>query len=694
MAEKIKIEETTKTETKAEDFDFKSFLAQIGKENPDMSVIKAGIEKYGTGHLSDSQKSQFLQVLFPEENQFLSLGFENMQGIANTMAALEDLYRNGKLQPEQVKNVLQSENPRNKRNMVTTLALNIRAGEFKSPHLKGEKDRKIIGKNIETAEIALDFLGELDKDIIKEVIDTPDNSDRKLSLVKLAASGKSKILSKFVNRDAFQSGEIKDAITVDDNTTVIGGDDKGITIDGKDNSPKKGLNVNTPQEEQKDLENTANMNPNAGDDHRKRRPIEFEKIKEQDIIQYMFENWFLELATAALKAPFWVLNKCLDALDSKFDTSIPKTSLKAGEKEKNAKAVKFLNERGKQVASACMSGIETQQDYYDSLHDTVKNNIGKKAGDWKIGQYKGRPVVNAAVIKNLNDMYTSSPNDFKNKLEALKTISDKGIETIDLYMQIAARMAVAQYMANNPEGPFDNEAETRLKQMAMDNTGNIIKTIKLINDRMEFNYRLEQKIAPDTPLTDAQKDIVAKNAEPIVEKFMEDLTSRGADLRSSVNNYHQRGTDADKKNREKAMATNAAALQSIWSDEYLSAICPSELKHSQDGSISLYDLAQQEVKSELMEKMFTEAMNLETAQLEAAKQAIEQRKQAYNNNPKFRRMQYATSRISGKAQRTGAKIKDTGKAIGMVLSIEAKENLKKGGETFTKMKNKLLGRKI
>jgi len=688
--EEVKTEETSKPEAEAKDFDFEAFLAQVGKENPDMSVIKAGVEKFGMGMLSDTQKEQFLKTVFPEGNQQLSLGFENMQGIANTVAALEDLSRNGILQPDQVKDVLQAENPHNKRNMVTTLALNVRAGEFKAPYMGNKDDRDVITKNMETAELALGFLSQLDKDVVKDVVNTPDNSDKKFSMAKLAESGKSEILSKFMENNFSQNAQPDNALEVDgQNTTVVGNTD-AVTFDG---AAKKAMNVNAPKTETDDEEKTADMSPNAGDDKKKRRPFEFEKVKEQDIIQYMFENWFLEGVSLALKAPFWLMDKCLDAIDGKFDSHMPKAPLKAGEKEKNKQAVDFLNNRGGEVASACMGGIETQRDYYNNLCDTVENNIGKNPEDWKVKQFGGKPVVDTARIIDLNRMYENIP-DFKDRLGILKDLSSEDFKAVNKYMQIGARLAVSQYMATNLDGPFDNSADTQLKQMALDTTKNIMSTIKSINDRMEFNYRIEQGITPETPLTDAQKKEVEKASAPIVKQFMEDMTNAGADLRKSVNDYHQRGTKPEKEVKAKAVKINYANLVRVWGDEYLSSICPSKMKDKSNEPISMYDLAQQEVQSSKLEKAFTDSLNREAAQLEGAKQEVEERKQAYKNNPKYQKMKYAASRSSGKLGRTGVKIKETGKAVGGAVVQGVKSGLDKSGAAISKMRDKLFGRKI
>ena len=269
MVEEAKTEETAKPQVEAKDFDFEKFLAQLGQENPDMSIIKEGVEKFGTGKLPDALKERFLKELFPEGNQYLSLGFEKMQGITNTMAALEDLSRNGKLGSEQVKGVLLAESPHNKRNMVSTLALNARAGDFKLEHMRDEKAKQAIAANLDKTKLALGFLAELDKDMVKEVINTPDKSDKNFSLSALEKSGKSVTLSEFKKS--------LEPITVDgnENETEIGGNE-GLNVDGQ---PKDGLTVNTPKKEEEEDVKEAKMDPQAGKDRARREPFKFEKIK-------------------------------------------------------------------------------------------------------------------------------------------------------------------------------------------------------------------------------------------------------------------------------------------------------------------------------------------------------------------------------------------------------------------------------
>jgi hypothetical protein len=288
MVEEVKQEETT-TEPKAEtkDFDFDAFLAEIGKENPDMSIVKAGIEKFGTGKLSDAQKEQFLKTVFPNsENNHLTdsskkLGFENITGIKNTLSALKDLQTEGVLDAEQINSVMSAKYPpENGKNMAMTVALNVRAAEFKWKKFTNPEDIAIVKHNLQSYSETLAVMGQIEPKALEAAIKEPyqpAGMNRTLTVDDLAA--KSEILSEFIQKpSAYQAMQAEDALTVDaEGKTVVGGENNGLTVDGAQ-KPAIKVNAKSPEQEE-DAENIANMSPNAGDDRKKRRPLEFEKVK-------------------------------------------------------------------------------------------------------------------------------------------------------------------------------------------------------------------------------------------------------------------------------------------------------------------------------------------------------------------------------------------------------------------------------
>lgn len=590
--------ENPKTEVK--DFDFEKFLAQLSQENPNMSIIKAGIEKFGTGNLSDAQKTQFLKAMFPEGNKYVSLGFENMQGICNVLAAVEDLSRNGKLQSDQVKNILQVESPYNGMNMVSTLALNIRAGEFKLPHMSDTNDSKIITDNLERSQLALEFLGQLDKDVVKEVINTPDNSAKKFSLAKLAESGNSEMLSAFMADNNYNQFAAENSNENNqENTTVIGGNDS-LTIDGV--QQQQPMNVNTPKPaakapEEDDDENVANFYTNEGKDGKKKKhPFDIQIGKEQDIIQFMLEKWLYPLLTYAAMSPIWLSNKLLDAFENRYETGIPKAPIKKDEIEKNKKAIEFLNS-GSDIADGFIKNLKNQKAAYDVI---------AMSGPQAIARH--HPMLVGVADNPL----------FADNLNTLKNLTETEFDYISKCLKIGSGLAVATYMAQNPNGPFDKEAQDKVAKLAVDKTHDFMEKINLINERVEYNYRLENNLAPDTKLTDEQREEVTKRSTGVLKTFADGFTKHGKDLRESINSYHQRMPKSSKQSKEDIMATEFAAMEAFLSDEHLNELCPSELKKSKGNSVSLYDFTKQSVESSVIQQNWKDYLTNNNRVLDAA----------------------------------------------------------------------------
>ena len=611
-----KTENKVKPQVEVKDFDFEKFLAQLGQENPDMSIIKEGVEKFGTGKLPDALKERFLKELFPEGNQYLSLGFEKMQGITNTMAALEDLSRNGKLSSEQVKGVLLTESPHNKRNMVSTLALNARAGDFKLEHMKDEEAKQAIAKNMDKTKLALGFLAELDKDMVKEVINTPDKSDKNFSLSGLEKSGKSVTLSEFTKS--------LEPIKIDgnENETEIGGNE-GLNVDGQ---PKSGLTVNTPKNEEDDEVKEAKMDPQAGEDRAKREPFKFEKIKDQDIIQYMYENWLLEIMTGVIKAPFWVADKMLDALDSKYDTKIP-TSVAKGEIPKNVDAIKFLNDAGDKAAKRCKKSLKDQDGYYTALFDTLKNNYeNPDVKSWKIEKFAGTPVFDITDEADLDKMREfgnkilasgKSKNEVEQKFNEINKHMDEYLKIFGDKLKSAGILSATMYLANNIEGPFDEAAEKKVNNNLISYMVKLYDVSQQIVQCVEKEYRIANGLGLEAKLSPKDVAEIHKTSVELFDEYTKDIGKEGRNLRDNLNNYYNAKNEESKKVTKQEVDKAKVNLENMFSDKYIDEFLSEKNPNVKDTKLNNDEMKVSLLKFTI-DKLGVEARN------SAAKKAIDQ----------------------------------------------------------------------
>lgn len=650
MVEEAKKDEVqTEPKTEVKDFDFEAFLAEIGKENPDASIVKAGIEKFGTGKLSDAQKEQFLKTVFPNsENNHLTdsskkLGFENITGIKNTLSALKDLQTEGVLDAEQINNVMSAKYPpENGKNMAMTVALNVRAAEFKWKKFTNPGDIAIVKHNLQSYSETLAVMGQIEPKALEAAIKEPyqpTGMNRTLTVDDLAA--KSEILSEFIQKPSvYQAIQAEDALTVDaEGKTVVGGENNGLTVDGAQ-KPAIKVNAKSPEQEE-DAENVANVGANTGDDKKKRRPFEFEKVKEQDIIQYMFEHWFLEGVSLALKAPFWLLDKAIDKFEGKFDTNMPKMPSKPGQLAKNVPAVKFLNDTGPKLAQNCRDSLEDQVDYYDRLYNTIQENAGKPIDKWRINtveRYSDKPVLdinNPLDVKKMqefNKMFEENPEAFAKKFKATKSQLSSELHNFSLVARAAGSLATAMYMADHPEGPFGPSAEATIQKYMTEYMRKIAEVSQILTDRAEADYRL--KNGPDAKLDEKQAGEILDICDKNFKKFVDDLGDNTQKFRSDLNSYYNSESTSEQTIKLQQVKASRESVEKVLSPEYLDSLAPQkEGVKEKPVEKSLLDFTKDFNAAEARDAAFTAALDGNRKIYEGLHTEQEKKRTALNDRP-------------------------------------------------------------
>ena len=659
MVEEAKNDEVqTEPKTEAKDFDFEAFLAEIGKENPDMSIVKAGVEKFGTGKLSDAQKEQFLKTVFPNsDNNHLTsnsqkLGFENISGIKNTLSALKGLQEEGILNAEQINNVMSAKYPpENGKNMAMTLALNVRAAEFKWKKLSDPNDVAIVKHNLQSYSETLALMGQIEPKALENALKEPYKSagmERTLTVSNLAA--KSEILSEFIEKpSSYQAAQSENGVTIDgEGKTVVGGENTGLTVDGQ----KK---QNIPPEQEEGGENIANVESNTGEDTKKRKSFEFEKVKEQDIIQYMFEHWFLELASLAIKAPFWLADKIMDACDSKYDSSMPETPVQPWKLAKNGPAIKFLNNTGGKLAQNVKDNLNGQVDYYDRLYDTINQNAGKPVNKWNIGtvgRHSEVPVLdinNPLDVKKINEfnkMYAQNPAAFANKFEATQSQLSHELTNFTAAARVAGGIATAMYMAENPEGPFGPNAEDAIQKNMTEYMQKFSEISKTIMERTEAEYRIQNGIDLDAKLDSNQAKEVLNAHEKKFGKFMEDLAKNTKNLRNTLNTYYNSKTASEQQINMQDVKAAREGVDKVLSADYLDNLTPKkeDLKEKPVEK-TLLDFTKDFNAAETREAAITEALNGNRKIFESLRAENEEVKTKFNERPIVKKFKDKTGKV-------------------------------------------------
>ena len=159
------------------------FMKEANKKNPDMDKLKTWLQQNDFFAMDESKKAEFLKAMFPTSDknvgEFKALGFENTKRLRNTVAAMQQLHADGVISDEQMKEFLVVQNPQNGQNILTCVALNLRAAEFKQQNMTDESSLKKLDKSVDDLKKTLEQIGKTDKNILIEAVQTKDNFEVK-----------------------------------------------------------------------------------------------------------------------------------------------------------------------------------------------------------------------------------------------------------------------------------------------------------------------------------------------------------------------------------------------------------------------------------------------------------------------------------------------------------------------------------
>ena len=595
------------------DFDFEKFCNALKAENPDMDLIKAGVEKYGTGQLSDSQKEQFLKAMFPADTdakEYSSLGFKNMVGIKNALVAMNDLKSEGKINNDAMLQFLTETNPKGGRSVMTTIALNTYAAEYKMAHTQNEEIKNMLETKMNDLTAIQNTFKNIDDDVLAQAICTPDDSkgigeayakrvkykdfaERAIRISEKQSDGVSKDsvlkenyervkdkLAEIEARQAQQSAEAErsnapentDALNVAQTT-----DDANFKVAGTQNNPQP-LNVEKEEEEK-----TADITPAPQEDPSKHGDIKMDRIRECDIIDFMFNDWFLASVNWGAEK---LLNLTNDALHNALrpKSPAPSTSKKENEKvdasqqvlQSHQNTINYAQSEGiisslsKQINENAYSPAEIASVFERTLDD-IKLHKGKDPKDWTPCKAVD-PVRHAKLIAVWNAKYRENPEAFNKLIEeritAIKTIAPQQLANVS---KMAAMYAFLDYATKtgNIDKKLDGSARKKIYSKSKLFTSDLLKTGVLVQQAETEKYLLthpELGLAPNTPfatLSPEAKNEIGRKAEERFSKYLVNLAGSAAQSMESVVKCVETKSDDEKKAIKKQLKDSHSGIQEI-----------------------------------------------------------------------------------------------------------------------------------
>lgn len=712
--------------------EFELFCAELKKEMPDFEKIKAGVEKFGMGMFSDSQKEAFLKAVFPAPiqagaSEAEKLGLQNLHGIKNVLSAMQGLQKAGKINDEQIKSFLTMTNPANGRNVMTTIALNTWAAEFKLNKLKsgGKLKTNLENRTDGTDELKQklenqyklmveiqDMFGELNPEVFAEVANTPDrtrdvngNPIREIKYRNLAE--KSQLMSERMKKIAPQLQQLDRQATERDNEEPVrvGGlqPDNALNVSTTEQTPpaENPPATNPPAAEDEEDKKIANLLDKGNDDShgRKGSDFSFAKVREQDIIDYMFQSWFVDGLSTTLETTFKLGDKLLDALTGNYDKQ-PKTTFRAPRTEPTAGAatpavtaatpspataaagspttsgggtaaienttpasgmpdlLEQMNRLATQTAAPyieLMQNIAGDKKKITAIAKLIEANIGKNAEEWttdaKIPTFK--PLEHKGLIKMLNDMKMKNPQAFNNLLNKLQK-NPQAMRSFANATQIklASQLAVVDLAAQNLGSELKADAQTqkKLEKATFDKIQDITTTAAQIRRAKEDEYRLQNNLKPTDKLTEKQQKALDDASAQEMRAYIKGTIERAVGLKELLNKHYLEQDASQKMLLEQQIKKSRKDLVDFYG-QYLSGngeVVPARQNNNtpKNEPMDLRTAANVEISAQARENALTSLMS--------AKRAEQQQKRDINNE---RRSNLHQRRNGGVTPRTLRDIK-------------------------------------
>ena len=538
-----------------------------------------------------------LNCLFPErpngcKTRASGWGLENTERMKNAIIMAQSV-----LSADEFKEFMQTKNSETGQTFATCVAKNITAAKFKLARARDEKLKKRLEENLQSLEKTMNIIKKhapyatKTKDLMEQTAE----SYEKMTLRPLNVS--------------------------EQNTFKVGGDNTLTVKEQPDALAVK------PQEDNEDK--TANVDTNAKEDDLGKGGIDVKPVKEQDIIDYMFNDWFIAGFNWSTKKTLNLADSAIVATFSYFD-SRPKGS-------PQAQAATSPTGVNSQVLRDCIGGLvdgiteeRTAERCTGAIND-IKNNIGKNPTEWRTTILN--PLKDKAFIEKLNKEYNKSPEKFMEKLNDKNKLI-KGITPQFTKMaKFATVLAALNYVANPqnlgkiPDENAASEIRTQSKIFLKD----LDNAYKNMQKQIEAEYRATNKLEPDTELSEKDALNVEEKTAKAFNKKIKDMSETTEKLQKSVFKYYDADDNA-KASIRLEVAKSRENLNKIMQELDFAPLeeTNNSQKHSNERK-GADEVAREDNKSEQIEKAHSQKCTDEVNSVEAEKNTNNTRKEDFNN---------------------------------------------------------------
>jgi hypothetical protein len=531
------------------------FLNEVQKSSPNMAVLRDIIEK--NPNLLSSR--EFLIKAFPKRNSKKGeLGLEKIDRTMKTLRTIRKMQEEGILSEEAANEFMQSKNPKTGDTLATCVARNAvaacdKANIDRSPKKNlSEKDREVFRQQQQIYHDALVEMQELGVDInakdnsqcnvydIAQKAKIKDENGISPALEELSLTETAGMAVEKTNSAALQNVE------ENPNTLTVGianeEENKGKSLEvGGENKEKLdvkiagkpiNLNINKPEEE-----NEATVEEAPEDDQGKAGESHFSPVRERDIIDFMYNEWFLGGLNAILEKIDSVLTSATDKLCEKIKHTTKEKAKQNGHNTQQSNSQNSV--RGQQILNnipvVLHQRFNEQTGRFKDINDDLINNIGKNPPNWKT--LDPNNPVDRKIIETATEKYNKNPTEFKQNLQENATRLDKQTAQVSALYKMALDAATVQYMQQQlTDGNTkfaslsDAEVQKQIQEMANKNFQAITVGIQAISE----HTKLAAEAAGIT--TDPKKldTMSAENVKAYIKLLQQQLATAKAKVELDV----------------------------------------------------------------------------------------------------------------------------------------------------------------
>ncbi len=405
------------------------FMKAIENKDSD-DKLKAILEK--NPKLLESK--EFAKRVFPKVGDKKNMGLVKLDKMVETVKRVKGLADNGAIKPEQLSSFLELKQPMTGETFATFTAKQAVAACDKAnterPELP-EADRNVFKQHQTTYTAQLEELKtlgvsmEADREglTVEEISKAGNTKDEDGN--SPAISGKPLFKGQTTEKQQSQTEktELKVNIAANEEGLEVGGEEKEALKVKVAEKPVK-VNVQPKKKEEDEDINEATVE-DAPEDDKSKNNYQGDKIREQDIIDYMYNEWFLAAASWGLNK---LVSKACDGVDYLCDKS--DRQMKKAQKEKEEKKqekVSDFKKNGEYVLGGAVTKLK--DDYAASKNQRfamwkdINDNLGKDPQTWTT--FDPTKPKDKKFIEIVNQEYKQNPQACADKVKTTIKNYDK-----------------------------------------------------------------------------------------------------------------------------------------------------------------------------------------------------------------------------------------------------------------------------